>query len=102
MRVRAGETPGGNLMVHKGERHDWSRVLVVLFPCCQTFLERVAIPDHPKVMPGRFASSKAAPVSVADAMMIPGLCRSAGGFFLAVFLLLGWLYAARTRVSTEG
>ena len=82
-------------MVYKSELDNWDRVLVVRYPGRRTFLELVTNPDYLKVMPYKLASLEVVLTPVSGEVVIPDLRWVAGGGVLAIFLLVGWVRAAR-------
>lgn len=93
-RVRAGK-PESNLLVYQKELDNWDRVLVVRYPGRRDFLDLVSNPEYLKVMPYKLASLEVVLTPVSGELVVPDLRWVAGGGLLAVFLLVGWIRAAR-------
>lgn len=94
MRIGAGEKKS-NLIVHEPELDNWDRVLVVRYPGRRTFFELVTNPEYLKVMPYKLASLKVVLTPVRGDMVIPDMRWVVGGACVAIFLLVGWVRAAR-------
>lgn len=96
MRIASGEKKS-NLIVHEAELDNWDRVLVVRYPGRRTFFELVTNPAYLKVMPYKLASLKVVLTPVRGDMVIPDMRWVVGGACLTIFLLTGWIRAARRR-----
>lgn len=94
MRIGAGQKKS-NLIVYEPELDNWDRVLVVRYPGRRTFFELVTNPEYLKVMPYKLASLKVVLTPVKGDMVVPDLRWVVGGVCLALFLLVGWVRAAR-------
>lgn len=94
MRIAGGQKKS-NLIVHETELDNWDRVLVVRYPGRRTFFELVTNPEYLKVMPYKLASLKVVLTPVKGDLVIPDLRWVVGGTCLAIFLLAGWIRAAR-------
>ncbi len=94
-RIWGGKRPESNLAVYKSELDNWDRVLVVRYPGRRTFLHLVTNPDYLKLMPYKVAALEVVLTPVSGKLVIPDLRWVAGGLFLAIFLLVGWVRACR-------
>lgn len=98
----AGDTLGisegqkkSNLVVFEPELDNWDRVLVVRYTGRRAFFELVTDPEYLKVLPYKRASLKYVLTPVSGDIVIPDIRWIAGGIFLTIFLLVGWLRSAR-------
>ena len=94
-RIWGGKRPESNVMVYQRGLDNWDRVLVVRYPGRRTSLGLVTNPGYLKVMPCKLASIEVVLTPVSGELVIPDLRWVAGGGFLAIFLLVGWVRAAR-------
>jgi hypothetical protein len=97
MRVRGRDHPESNLLVYDPALDNWDRMLVVRYPCRRAFLDLVSDPAYLQVMPYKLAALQVVLVPVSGALVVPDLRWVVGGVGLAVFLLAGWVRAARRR-----
>lgn len=97
--VRKTPTPSTNLIGHARGEDNWSRILVVRYPCRRAFFELMSNPEYIKVMPYKFAALDVAlvPTDGATVMHDPRLLVGLGG--LVVLLGFGWWRACRRRGS---
>ena len=96
-RIRADNKPESNLMVYQNELDNWDRYLVVRYPGRRTFLQLITNPVFLKVMPYKMASLQVVLTPASGELVIPDLRWVVGGGFLALFLLVGWIRAARAH-----
>jgi hypothetical protein len=94
-RVRGADKPESNLIVYEPALDNWDRVAVVRYPCRRAFLDLVSDPEYLNIAPYKLASLKVALVPVAGQLVLPDLRWVVGGGCVAVFLLAGWMQAAR-------
>jgi hypothetical protein len=95
--VRTGAASSTNLIGYEPDIDDWSRVLVVRYPSRRAFVDLISDPAYLQVMPNKIASMKLVLVPLYSEGVIPDLRWFVGGILLAVFLLVGWVRAARHR-----
>jgi hypothetical protein len=100
-RIRGDDSPESNLIVYEPALDNWDRVLVVRYPCRRAFFDLVSDPQYLKVMPYKLASLKVALVPVSSQLVLPELRWVVGGGCVAVFLLAGWVRAARRSRQRE-
>ena len=89
-------TPSTNLIGHAKDADNWSRLLVVRYPCRRAFFELVGNPDYlTKMMPYKFAALHVDLVPTDGAAIMPDMRLLIGFLSLIFFLAFGWLRAAR-------
>jgi hypothetical protein len=93
--IRGGQQSESNLMVFQGGLDGWDRVLVIRYPGRRAFFELVSSPEFLQVMPYKLASLQLVLTPFYGEMVIPDLRLVVGGGGLAIFLLIGWIRAAR-------
>ncbi|MES2127864.1 MAG: hypothetical protein V4463_11385 [Pseudomonadota bacterium] len=93
--VRAGAQPSTNLVGQEAAVDNWSRVLVVRYPCRRAFFELVSNPDYLKVMPYKFAALQLALVPTDGASVTPDVRLVSAALALFILLATGWWRAAR-------
>jgi hypothetical protein len=93
--VLSGEESSTNLITFEPALDNWSRVLIVRYPSRRAFFELISDPDYLKVMPNKLGSLSVvlAPVSGDTVLPVPSVMF--GGALLFVFMLVGWVRAAR-------
>ena len=94
-RLRGKGKLESNILVYQKELDNWDRVLVVRYPGRRSFIGLMANPEYLKAMPNKLASLEVVLTPVSGDLVIPDLRWVAGGIFLATFLLVGWIRAAR-------
>ena len=96
--VRTGLTPTTNLIGHAKDADNWSRMLVVRYPCRRAFFELVGNPEYlTKMMPYKFAALHVDLVPTDGAGIMPDIRVLLGFGSLIILLAFGWLRAARGR-----
>ncbi|MBK7687133.1 MAG: hypothetical protein IPJ25_14975 [Rhodocyclaceae bacterium] len=96
--VRKGATPSTNLIGHAADVDNWSRLLVVRYPCRRAFFELVGNPEClTKMMPYKFAALHVDLVPTDGATIMPDSRLLLGFGSLVLFLAFGWLRASRRR-----
>lgn len=95
--VRRAAPPSTNLFGHEPTVENWSRVLVVRYPCRRAFFELVSNPEYLEVMPYKFAALNLALIPTDGATITPDLRLLAGAIALMIFLAFGWIRSARRR-----
>ena len=96
--VRKGSTPSTNLIGHAVDADNWSRLLVVRYPCRRAFFELVGNPEYlTKMMPYKFAALHVDLVPTDGVGIMPDLRLLLGFGSLVIFLTFGWLRASRAR-----
>jgi len=86
-----------NIMVYDSLSDNLDRVLLVRYPGRRSFLDLVTNTEYLKIMPNKLASLEVILTPTTGQLVIPDLRWIAGGFCLAVFLLVGWIRAARRK-----
>lgn len=84
-----------NLVVYDPELDNWDRVLIVRYPGRRAFFDLVTDPEYLEVEPYKRAAFKIVLAPVSRDIGFPDLRWVVGGIGLVVFLLVGWLRAAR-------
>lgn len=74
---------------------DWSRVLVVRYPNRRAFLQLVSNPDYAKIAPYKLMALEVLLVPTSAELVVPDLRAILGAALLVIFLLTGWVRAAR-------
>ena len=90
----AGSTQYKNLINFQPERA-WERAAVARYPNRRTFLELNADPSYAPMEPYKFIALEIDLVPVSSDVVIPDLRWVVGGGFVVIFLLVGWVRAAR-------
>jgi hypothetical protein len=93
-KVRGGETRESNLMVYQSELDNWDRVVLARWPCRRALFKMFSSPEYLKVVPCKLSALEVVLTPVRGQIVIPDLRFVAGGLFLAIFLLVGWVHAA--------
>jgi hypothetical protein len=76
---------------------DWSEININRYPSRRAVLDLISDPAYLKVMPYKFAALKLITVPVSARFVLPDLRLALGAVLLLVFLLVGWIRAARHR-----
>ena len=93
--VRSSTFDDTNLIDYRPAVNHWDRLLVVRYSSRRDFFELIADPDYLKVMPYKFMASEVALVPTTAELVVPDLRFVLGGLLLILFLLIGWIRAAR-------
>lgn len=96
--VRGGSNPSTNLIGHAKDADNWSRLLVVRYPCRRAFFDLVGNPEYlTKMMPYKFAALHVDLVPTDGAAIMPDVRLLIGFISLTLFLAFGWVRAARRQ-----
>ena len=91
-------TPSTNLIGHAKDADNWSRLLVVRYPCRRAFFELVGNPEYlTKMAPYKFAALHVDLVPTDGATIMPDTRLLLGFGSLVLFLAFGWLRASRRK-----
>jgi hypothetical protein len=93
--VRSGTFDDTNLIDYSPALNHWDRLLVVRYSSRRDFFELVANPEYLKFMPYKFIASEVALVPTSAELVVPDLRFVLGSALLVLFLLIGWIRAAR-------
>ncbi|MBF7728522.1 hypothetical protein [Pseudomonas sp. N040] len=93
--VQSGTEPSTNLITYEPALDNWSRVLIVRYPSRRAFFELVSDPEYLKVMPNKLGSLMVVLTPVNGATVLPVPSVMFGGALLFLFMLIGWIRAAR-------
>ncbi len=93
--VLAGAEPSTNLISYEPALDNWSRVLIVRYPSRRAFFELISDPEYLKVMPNKLGSLAVVLAPVNGDTVLPDLSLMLGGALLFLFMLVGWVRAAR-------
>lgn len=91
-------TPSSNIIGHAKDADNWSRLLVVRYPCRRAFFELVGNPDYlTKMAPYKFSALHVdlVPTDGSTIMLDHRVLLGFGS--LVLFLAFGWLRASRRR-----
>lgn len=94
--ILSGSTQHKNLINMQPER-TWERVAVARYPNRRTFLKLLADPAYAPMEPYKFIALEIDLVPASGDMLIPDLRWVVGSGLIGIFLLVGWLRAARRR-----
>src|SRR5262245_41998446 len=83
-----------NLINMQPER-EWGRLAVARYPSRRTFLKLLSDPAYAPMEPYKFIALEIDLVPVSGDMVLPDLRWVVGGSFMVIFLLVGWVRAAR-------
>lgn len=92
----SGPSQAKNLINMQPER-TWGTVTVVRYPSRRTFLKLLSDPGYAPMEPYKFIAMELDLVPVSGQTPIPDMRLLVGGGFLVIFLLVGWIRAARSR-----
>ena len=90
-----GDTQGGNVLDYQAELDNWSRVMVVRYSSRRAFLDLITDPAYAPILPYKLMAFRVVLTPAKGELMVPDLRFIAGAALLAVFLLVGWVRAAR-------
>ena len=74
---------------------EWGRLAVARYPNRRTFLKLLSDPAYASMEPYKFIALEIDLMPVSGDMMIPDLRWLVGGGLVVIFLLVGWVRAAR-------
>lgn len=92
--IYAGDMSGRNLIEHDPALDDWSRLLVVRYPCRDAFMRLVTDPRYAAHMPYKLMALRLVLSPTRVQLAIPELPWLAGALALVAFLAAGWWHAA--------
>ncbi len=92
--IFGGSSQARNLISMQPER-EWGRLAVARYPNRRTFLKLLSDPSYAPMEPYKFIALEIDLVPASGDMVMPDLRWIVGGSFAFVFLLFGWLRAAR-------
>lgn len=90
-----GKVQGQNLIKTLPDQDPWSTVEVVRYRSRRAFLQLLADPSYAPYEPYKFMALEIDLVPLSGDMVIPDTRWIAGGALLALFLVMGWIRAAR-------
>jgi len=92
-----GGAPQTKNLINIQPEREWGRVAVARYPNRRTFLKLLSDPAYGPMEPYKFMALEIDLVPVSGDMVIPDLRWVVGGGFVIIFLLVGWIRAARSR-----
>ena len=95
--VQSGAEPSTNLITYEPALDNWDRVLIVRYPSRRAFFELISDPDYLKVMPNKLGSLMVVLTPVSGDTVLPVPSVMFGGALLFLFMLTGWVRAARRK-----
>lgn len=96
-KIGNGGGQASNLLVFNSDNDNWDKVLFVRYPGRRAFLDLVSDSDFLKIMPEKLASVEVMLTPVYGELVIPDLRWTIGGGLICLFLLVGWIRAARRQ-----
>ena len=93
--VQSGADPSTNLISFEPALDNWSRVLIVRYPSRRAFFELISDPEYLKVMPNKLGSLMVVLTPVNGDTVLPVPSVMFGGVLVFLFMLIGWVRAAR-------
>jgi hypothetical protein len=90
----SGAPQAKNLINMQPER-TWGEVAVARYPSRRTFLKLLSDPSYAPMEPYKFIALEIDLVPVSGKMVVPDLRWVVGGSLVMIFLLVGWVRAAR-------
>ena len=96
-----GTSEGPDVLPYEAAGDDWSRMLLIRYSNRRAFLQLVADPRYPAIMPYKLASLQVVLAPFAAQMMMPDTTLTAGALLVIAFLGLGWWRAER-RLRGQG
>jgi hypothetical protein len=94
--IFGGSTQHKNLINMQPER-TWGRVAIARYPNRRTFLKLLADPAYAPMEPYKFIALEIDLVPASGDMLIPDLRWVVGSGLIGIFLVVGWVRAARRR-----
>lgn len=89
-----GVAEGPDVLPYDADGDRWSRMLVIRYPSRRAFLELVADPRYPAILPYKLASLQVILAPFAAEMAMPDTTLSVGAVLAMIFLSVGWARAA--------
>lgn len=90
-----GPVQGDNLLEQAAELDNWSRVILMRYPSRRAVLELFSDPRYAPWEPYKLMALRVLLVPVQAQVLLPELRWLVGGVLLLLFLLIGWVRAAR-------
>jgi hypothetical protein len=90
----AGTPQGKNIVEHDPALDNWSRVLLVRYPSRRAFMKLLTQPGYREIEPYKMMALQLVLTPTRPELVVPSVPLLAGGFFLVVFLGVGWARAA--------